>query len=564
MRKRSRAPDLSEDPTRIVVAIAGGSPLPEGAGPAALGSKAFNLGRMAAAGLNVPPAFVIGTGFCAAPEQVTRDVWIGPLAELERGSRLRLGDVRRPLLLSVRSGAPVSMPGMMETILNIGLTDATMPGFIRLTGHPRLAWDAYRRLIAGFGEVVAGVDGRCFEADLAAVRSGDDERMLDFARLRELARRHGETFAREAGRPFPQSAEQQLSEAIAAVFRSWSSDKAAAYRTRNAIRHDMGTAVTVQRMVFGNAGGLSGAGVGFTRNPSTGDPALWIDFLFHAQGEDVVSGRRDARGNGDLPSLAPGLWAELQAAATTLERQFADMQDFEFTIEDGILYLLQTRDGKRTPLAAARIALDMLDAGLIDAETARGRTRALDARTLTVRRVAAADGGRLVPLASAASAASGVVAGAIAFDEDGVRRQRDAGNPVILIRRDAETRDITALDLADGLLTRHGARTSHAAVVARQLGKVCLVGCEALAIDEPGRRIVIGDQAFPEGSVLTLDGNEGRVFAGRAAIMEEIPELLLARLARLNAGSGRMDGPADGQNGSSGADRLQIGAGAAI
>ncbi|WP_374445657.1 PEP/pyruvate-binding domain-containing protein [Stella sp.] len=518
---------------RIVLSIGPGETLPEAATPAVLGSKACNLARMAAIGLNVPPAFVIGTGFCATPEQATPAIWHHALADLERATGLRLGDPRRPLLLSVRSGAPVSMPGMMETLLDIGLNDATLPGLVRTTGQPRLAWDAYRRLVAGFGEVVAGIDPRRFEADLDAVRDGEDERALDFSQMREIARRHLETFAREAGRAFPQSAEQQLSEAVAAVFRSWGSDKAVAYRDRNRLGHDMGTAVTVQRMVFGNAGGLSGAGVGFSRDPSTGEPSPWVDFLFNAQGEDVVSGRRTARGHDDLAAVAPALWAELVRAAAALERHFGDMQDFEFTIEDGVLFLLQTRSGKRTPHAAARIALDMLDEGLIDAETARQRTRGLDAHALTIRRIAAAGGGELPLLATAASAAGGVVSGAIAFDEDGARRLRQVGRAVILVRRDAETRDIAALDLADGLLTRNGARTSHAAVVARQLGKVCLVGCEALEIDEARRCLAATDVRLAEGTEITLDGNEGRIFAGRAAVVEDVPGPLLARLAAL-------------------------------
>ncbi|MGE0714433.1 MAG: PEP/pyruvate-binding domain-containing protein [Alphaproteobacteria bacterium] len=518
---------------RAIYAIGAGTVLDGAATPDVLGFKAYNLARMAAIGLNVPPAFVIGTGFCARPEQVGPAIWNAALSGLERASGLRLCDPHRPLLLSVRSGAPVSMPGMMETLLNVGLTESTLPGLVRLTGHPRLAWDAYRRLIAGFGEVVAAIDAGHFAADLDAVRMGEDERTLDFAALREVARRHLRTFAREAGRPFPQDAGEQLGQAIAAVFRSWSSGKAVAYRDLHDLRHDMGTAVTVQRMVFGNAGGLSGAGVGFTRDPLTGEPQPWVDFLFNAQGEDVVSGRRSARGHEELAAVVPALWDELVQAARTLERHFGDMQDFEFTIEDGVLFLLQTRDGKRSPRAAARIALDLLDEGLIDAAAARRWTDGLDRRSLSLRKVVAADGAPPSPIATAASAATGVVSGAIAFDAAGLRRLKEAGGPVILVRRDAETRDIAALDLADALLTRHGARTSHAAVVARQLGKVCLVGCDAMDVDEAGRCLTISGTPYPEGAVLTLDGNEGSIYAGAAAVADDIPEDLLARLARL-------------------------------
>jgi pyruvate,orthophosphate dikinase len=501
--------------------------------PAVLGVKAYNLARMAALGLKVPPAFVIGTGFCAHPDDVAPALWRSALEALERASALRLGDPRCPLLLSVRSGAPVSMPGMMETLLNIGLNETTLPGFIRLTGHPRLSWDAYRRLIAGFGEVVAGIDARHFESDLDSVRGAEDERSLDFAALREVARRHLLTFAREAGRPFPQNAEQQLSEAISAVFRSWSSGKAVTYRTLRGLDHAMGTSVTVQRMVFGNAGGRSGAGVGFTRNPSTGAPSPWVDFLFNAQGEDVVSGRRTAQGHDELAAVIPSLWEELVQAAHTLEKHFGAMQDCEFTIEESVLFLLQTRDGKRTPRAAARIALDMLDEGLIDRAVALERTRDLDAERLSLRTIATEDGAALAPIASAASAAPGVVCGEITFDEETARRCTQDGAQVILVRRDAETRDIAALELAEGLLTQHGARTSHAAVVARQLGKVCLVGCEAMTIDEASQCLAIDGVSYPRGTILTLDGNSGNIYLGAARVTQDAPEDLLARLESL-------------------------------
>ncbi|TGQ32427.1 PEP/pyruvate-binding domain-containing protein [Mesorhizobium sp. M00.F.Ca.ET.216.01.1.1] len=531
--KAADRPATRED-LECVYIIGGKEQLPEIATQAVLGFKAYNLARMSALGLNVPPAFVLGTGYCTYPQAVGQQLWRPALVKLEALTGLKLGDARRPLLLSVRSGAPVSMPGMMDTLLNIGLTDATVPGLIRLTGHPRLAWDAYRRLIAGYGEVVAGIDAAHFEADLAAVRQGEDEGALDFASLRQIARRHLETFQRETGSPFPQSAEVQLSEAISAVLRSWGSEKAVAYRNLHGLSHDMGTAVTVQRMVFGNAGGLSGAGVGFTRNPSTGDPNPWVDFLFNAQGEDVVSGRRTARGHEELAAVAPRVWDELVDAAALLERHFGDMQDFEFTVQEGVLFLLQTRAGKRTPFAAARIALDLLAEGLIDAGTARERTRVLDRQALTVLTIAAGDGAALSPIASASSAANGVVCGEIGLEETRVRERKAAGASVILVRRDAETSDIAALALADGLLTQHGARTSHAAVVARQLGKVCLVGSETMTIDDTRREVAFGGTVFPEGATLTLDGNSGKIYSGAAHIAETVPVELLARLDALH------------------------------
>jgi len=523
----------SEMDRATVHLITAAAPLGAAATLEALGFKAYNLARMAAIGLNVPPAFVLGTGFCAQPEAATADLWRDALAHLELATGLGLGNPRRPLLLSVRSGAPVSMPGMMETLLNIGLTDETLPGMVRQTGHPRLAWDAYRRLVSGFGEVVAGIDATAFEADLEAVRAGESERQLDFATLRDLTMRHLDTYRQHAGEPFPQNACAQLEAAITAVFHSWSSDKAKAYRALRGLSDEMGTAVTVQRMVFGDGGGLSGAGVGFTRNPIDGSPSPWVDFLFNAQGEDVVSGRRSAEGHEALAAIAPTVWTDLVEATQRLERHFGDMQDFEFTVQDGELFLLQTRDGKRTPQAAARIALDMADEGLIPIETARLRTAGLTDAALTTTGLASDDGASLTPVAQAATAASGVVSGEIAFDEAQVRSRKPAGKSVILVRRDAETRDISALDLADGLLTQHGARTSHAAVVARQLGKVCLVGCEAMQIDETRGRMDLAGTPFHEGDLITLDGNAGLIYSGVARVRKLVPEALLARLKLL-------------------------------
>jgi len=527
----------TENALRLIHCIGGSTALPAAATPAALGLKAWNLARMAAVGLPVPAAFVLGTGWCGRAE-VGPPLWQGALQELEGFTGLGLGDTRHPLLLSVRSGAAVSMPGMMDTLLNIGLTAATLPGMVRLTGHPRLAWDAYRRLIAGYGEVVAGIDAQHFELDLDAVRADNDERELDFAALREVAQRHLATYARQAGEAFPQDAQVQLREAIAAVFASWSSAKARAYRKLHGLAHSPGTAVTVQRMVFGNAGGMSGAGVGCTRDPNSGEHSPWVDFLFNAQGEDVVSGRRSAPGHAELAAVAPQVWDSLLRACAQLERTFGDMQDFEFTVQEGQLYLLQTRAGKCTPQAAARIALDLCEQGLITREVALERTRALDAQALVLRVVAAADGEALAPLAHAASAASGVVCGEIALDEARVRERKTAGASVVLVRRDAETRDIAALDLADGLLTQRGARTSHAALVARQLGKVCLVGCESLTINELGRVLCIGGRDLREGDPITLDGNEGVLYAGTTRVEERLPQDLLDRLERLRGSHG--------------------------
>ncbi|OIQ99894.1 pyruvate, phosphate dikinase [mine drainage metagenome] len=510
-----------------------------GAAPAALptpewvGSKAYNLMRMAALGLPVPPAFVLDTHWCARPEELTAAIWQPALHALERASGLRFGDARHPLLLSVRSGAPVSMPGMLETLLNIGLCDTTVPGLLRLTGNPRLVWDAYRRLVAGYGEIVSGIAAQAFSADLQAVAASRDERELDFAELRDITHRHLATHARESGQPFPQDPVDQLGAAIHAVFSSWHADKARTYRRIKGLDDAMGTAVTVQRMVFGNAGGVSGAGVGFTRNPSSGEPSPWVDFLFNAQGEDVVSGRRSARGHEAMAAVAPAVWRLLVDVARRLETEFRDMQDFEFTVEQGQLFLLQTRDGKRTPQAAARIALDLLDRGLISPDEALRRTQGLDHHALELTTLLAPDGALPPPLARADSASSGVAVGVIALDEMSARTQHAAGRAVLLLRQDAETSDLAALDHAVGLLTQRGARTSHAAVVARQLGKVCLVGCDVLHIDVSHRTVILGGQTFGEGDMLTLDGNSGSVYAGALQVSRQVPPDLLARLAAL-------------------------------
>ena len=520
---------MTEPP--LLIACGGAGEVPP---IARVGAKAHHLARMAALGLPVPPAFVIGSEWCGRHQALAPAVWAEALAALEHATGLRLGDGRHPLVLSVRSGAASSMPGMMETLLDIGLADHTLPGLLRLTGNPRLVWDAYRRLVAGFGEVVMGVDPGVFERDLQIVAADRDERDLDYAELRQVARLHLASVQRESGRAFPQQPAEQLAAAIGAVFGSWQADKAATYRRLHGVPDQPGTAVTVQAMVFGNAGGNSGAGVAFTRHPSTGDPEPWVDFLFKAQGEDVVSGRRTARGHEALASVAPAIWDELQGHLRRLEQAFGDMQDVEFTVENGRLWLLQARSGKRTPQAAARIALDLLDEGLIDADEARRRTAGLDEAALAVPRIATEGlGAEVIVLATAVSAAHGVAGGEIVLDEARARSRHDAGVPVVLLRQDAETRDLAALDLAQGLLTTRGARTSHAAVVARQLGKVCLVGCEDLAIDPARRRVRFGPLELAEGEVITLDGHRGAVYRGQVRTVHEAPAGLLQRLALL-------------------------------
>jgi pyruvate,orthophosphate dikinase len=500
-----------------------------------MGSKAFNLLRMASIGLPVPPALVIGTHYTQAPDECMLPVFAVGLAALQEATGLVFGDARKPLIVSVRSGAPVSMPGMMETLLNVGLCDDTLPGLLRQTGNPRLVWDAYRRLIASYGEVVAGVSGSLFENEMALATQGRDERQLDFSELRDLTRRFLLVYQQNAGAAFPQDVNEQLSGAIRAVFASWQAEKAQAYRRLNQIDANIGTAVTIQGMVFGNTGGHSGAGVGFTRDPTTGERQLWVDFLANAQGEDVVSGRRNAHGHQVLASVAPLAWQKLQESAQALEREFKDMQDFEFTVQDGALHMLQTRAGKRTPLASARIALDLMDEGVIDAATAVQRTSGLhdeDVGTVRLAPVEKIQSGTK-PLAQAMSACPGVVSGEIALDGERALARAGDGARVILVRQDAETSDIVALESAVGLLTQRGARTSHAAVVARQLAKFCLVGCEGLRIDPVARTIRLGEMALSEGDVITLDGNVGLVYPGAVAAVRVPDDVLLERLRTL-------------------------------
>jgi pyruvate, orthophosphate dikinase len=517
-------------------ANAAGQPSPD-----SMGFKAWNLLRMAQLGLPVPPAFVLGTHYCtdaaARAQAVQADTWQPALHQLEQATGLVLGSERNPLLVSVRSGAPVSMPGMMETLLDIGLCDATVDGLLRHTGNPRLVWDAYRRLVVTHAEVVAGQPVALFDAAMTELYGARDERDLDFAELRELTQHFLAVYLRAVGTPFPQDPRVQLTSAMAAVFASWQSDKAREYRRLNRIADAVGTAVTVQQMVFGNAGGQSGAGVGFTRDPATGEPALWVDFLFNAQGEDVVSGRRSAHGHDELAAVLPVVWQALTDAAHQLEHALLDMQDFEFTVQDGKLYMLQTRVGKRTPQAAARIALDLLDEQVITADVARERTAGLNRQALAQTRIVAASGSVLLPLATAATASSGVAIGEIALDQARAVARHAAGAAVVLVRRDAETSDIAALEAAQGLLTQRGARTSHAAVVARQLGKVCLIGCAEMLINDAARTVAIGESTLHEGDVITLDGNDGAIYAGAAQTKLVYPDDLLKRLGVLRRGA---------------------------
>jgi len=504
-----------------------------------VGNKAWNLMRMTDAGLPVPPAFVLPVAWCQQvdPEDDNQDLratLVSGIATLESATGLTFGSPRRPLLVSVRSGAAVSMPGMLETVLNIGINAQTVSGLIGYTGNPRLAWDCYRRLVQGYAEVVQCLPRGPFDELVTQALSAagvELERELDYASLRQLTCKMLDRFHELADLPFPDDPLEQLRRAAVAVFQSWHAPKAVAYRQANRIEHDGGTAATVQRMVFGNSGGASGAGVTFTRNPATGVRELYLDFEFNSQGEDVVAGRRVTQGEERLRRALPSAWAQLEETGLALESLFRDTQDFEFTIQSGTLYLLQSRSAQRTPWAALRMAVDQVDEGLISTDEALSRLSEIDLDSVVRTRLA---NPAAAPLARAQVASLGVASGAICLDSDTAIRMAQAG-PVILVRRETETSDIGGIMSAAGILTAAGGRTSHAAVVARRLGKVCLVACPDLHIDLLQRACRIGEKTMREGEFLSLDGNDGGVYAGQLEVVTERPERDLERIANWRA-----------------------------
>jgi pyruvate, orthophosphate dikinase len=516
-------------------------PLPE-TSAAEVGSKAWNLMRMAAAGLPVPPAFVLPVAWCRERRHTDADLAAAltpGIAALESATGLGFGSARQPLLVSVRSGSAVSMPGMMQTILNVGLNAESVLGLIRLTGNPHLAWDCYRRFIQSYSEVVHGLPRAVFDQLVnseVAQAGGETVRDLDFRSLRKLAYAMLELFRERCGEDFPSDPSRQLLGAANAVFRSWDSPSAAAYRKLAGIPDDGGTAATVQRMVFGNASGASGSGVGFTRDPATGEHELYVDFAFHGQGEDVVGGRTVIDTSERLRHAMPEIWKQLVSGGNTLEEMFRDAQDFEFTVENGFFYILQSRCAHRTAWAALRIAVDLAEERLIEPREALSRVKELDPASL--RRTRIAHPHRL-PLAQAQVANTGIATGQIALDVETAKKMAESGSGVILVRPAILTEEIEGIAAATGVLTSTGGRTSHAAVVARQLGKVCLVACRDLAIDLTGRSCTIGGQTLQEGDLLSLDGSEGRVYAGAVETVTERPERELAAIEAWTRGAAR-------------------------
>ncbi|HVJ51564.1 MAG TPA: PEP/pyruvate-binding domain-containing protein [Aliidongia sp.] len=504
--------------------------------PEIAGSKATQLWRMARLGLPVPPAFVLPTSLCAAVNRgepqaldALADGLRAGIDGLESAIGRRFGDPRAPLLVSVRSGAAKSMPGMLDTILDVGLNAESVRGLIRLTGNPRLAWDSYRRFIQIYAEVVESVPAAAFETCLAGMIDAEEvstESDLDSEALERLTHDYQLIAARQAGRAVPDCPKDQLAAAARAVYRSWESDRAREYRRLNGLEGLVGTAVTVQAMAFGNAGRRSGAGVAFSRNPATGAKGLYLDFLFDAQGEDVVSGRRRTENGERLAARLPEAAAALARGAARLEREFADVQDIEFTVEEGKLFFLQTRSAKRTPRAALRILVDLVREGLLDRKTALERAAEIDLDRTRVTRFA-----DTVPaVATAVSAAPGVASGRIAFDSARAKALSEEGEPVILVRHDTSTEDVAGFAVAAGILTAVGGRTAHAAVVARQMGKVCLVGCRELMFPENGASAEMAGRTLREGDWISLDGDMGEVTLGRREIVTELPEAEMAEI----------------------------------
>lgn len=503
-----------------------------------LGGKAFNLMKLCAAGLPVPPAFVLPTSWCASwiGEGGTKPadfqaLVAGSMQRLERASGLGFGARRNPLLVSVRSGAPVSMPGMLDTVLNVGLTRATLPALTSATGNPRLAWDCYLRLIESYAQTVAALDFAPFTAarsrSLEAAGTNDLSD-LDTLTLRDLGEEYLQIYRATTGEDFPDDPNEQLLNAVDAVFCSWDSERARSYRTLNGLEGLAGTAVTVQRMVYGNGGPSSGSGVGFTRDPATGEKGRYLDFAFNAQGEDVVSGRRSLLPADQLARILPATSMALDKMAAQLERIFHDAQDFEFTVEDGRLFLLQTRDAKCSPWARLKIAVDLGREGIIAPADVAHRLAGIDLASLVRRRVRAGAG---EALAQGIAAGIGVATGAIALSLAEARSMKQSGRKAILVRDEIATQDIDGIAAADGVLTAKGGRTSHAAVVARELGKVAIVGCVHLRIAADSSHCEIGGRRLQSGEEITLDGETGNVYAGPVMVGEERPVEELAQLA---------------------------------
>jgi pyruvate,orthophosphate dikinase len=500
-----------------------------------LGGKGAGLAEMTNAGLPVPPGFTIQTAACReymktgkvspALEQQTAEA----LKRLEELQGQKLGAGENPLLVSVRSGAKFSMPGMMDTILNLGLNDQSVEALARKSGNPRFAYDSYRRLIQMYGNVVLDIEKSAFEEVFDGQKHKRGVKLdteLTAADLQEVIKQYKEVVRKHTGKDFPQNPLEQLVGARDAVFRSWNNDRAKVYRRINNISDDLGTAVNVQAMVFGNLGETSGTGVGFTRNPANGDKEFYGEFLMNAQGEDVVSGVRTPVHISELHKLMPNVYDQLRDITSRLERHYRDMQDFEFTIQEGRLYMLQTRNGKRTGRAAVRVALDMVNEGLIKPEEAIFRVEPNQLYDFLVPKLDESSGAAEV-MAKGLPASPGAAVGRIVFTAKDAVTAAGTGaqkSPVILVRGETTPEDIEGMEVAAGILTSRGGMTSHAAVVTRGMGKCCVVGAGEIEVDEKKKEMRVGGLTLREGDWISLDGTTGRVIKGRLGTVPAKPD----------------------------------------
>ncbi|MFQ6146164.1 pyruvate, phosphate dikinase [Streptomyces seoulensis] len=492
-----------------------------------LGGKGANLAEMTNLGLPVPPGFTITTEACkvyldSGEEPVAlRDEVSAHLDSLEQKMGKQLGQADDPLLVSVRSGAKFSMPGMMDTVLNIGLSDKSVQGLAKQAGDDRFAWDSYRRLIQMFGKTVLGVDGELFEDALEAAKAAKKvavDTELEAADLKKLVTTFKKIVKKEAGRDFPQDPREQMDLAIKAVFDSWNGERAKLYRRQERIPHDLGTAVNVCSMVFGNLGPDSGTGVAFTRDPASGHQGVYGDYLQNAQGEDVVAGIRNTVALAELEQIDKKSYDQLMKIMETLENHYLDLCDIEFTIERGQLWMLQTRVGKRTAGAAFRIATQLVDQGLIDEAEALQRVTGAQLAQLMFPRFD--DGAKVEQVGRGIAASPGAAVGKAVFDSYTAVKWSRSGEKVILVRRETNPDDLDGMIAAEGILTSRGGKTSHAAVVARGMGKTCVCGAEELEVDTKRRRMTVpGGHVVEEGDVISIDGSSGKVYLGEVPVV---------------------------------------------
>ncbi len=492
-----------------------------------LGGKGAGVAEMTNTGVPVPPGFTITTEACneyfEIGKQFPEDLWnqaLAALAVIEEKTGKRFGDPENPLLVSVRSGAKFSMPGMMDTVLNVGLNPQTLEGIARLTNNERFGWDAYRRLIQMFGKTVKGIEGRKFERILdkyKAKTAGKQDTDLTVEMLKKVVVDFKALYKKELGVEFPDNVHEQMSQAIEAVFASWFGKRAVDYRNSQKIAHDLGTGVNVQTMVFGNMGNDSGTGVAFTRNPATGERALYGEYLINAQGEDVVAGIRTPKKIAQMQEEMPEVYEQFVAISNQLEQHYRDVQDMEFTVERGQLWMLQTRTGKRTAQAAVKIAVDMANEGVISKEEALQRLDPMTINQLLLPRFDEKAKKVAGVLAKGLNASPGAATGIAAFDADTAEEWGKAGKAVILVRPETNPDDVHGMLVAKGILTQRGGATSHAAVVARGLGLPCVAGCESIHVDAEKKIMKADGKVIKQGDYLSIDGTTGEVLAGQIA-----------------------------------------------